>query len=40
MDGKELEILKGGTKVLSAIESIHVEIEGRNLEENLKDMKT
>jgi FkbM family methyltransferase len=38
VDGKELEILKGGTKVLSTIESIHVEIEGRNLEENLKDI--
>jgi len=38
VDGKELEILKGGTQVLSTVESIHVEIEGRNLEENLKDI--
>ena len=38
VDGKELKILKGRTKVLSTAESIHVEIEGRNLEENLKDI--
>lgn len=35
IDGKELEILKGATKTLSEIESILIEIEGNNLDENL-----
>ena len=35
---KSLKYLKVEHKVLSAIESIHVEIEGKNLEENLKDI--
>ena len=35
IDGKELEILKGATKTLSEIDSILIEIEGNNLDENL-----
>ena len=38
VDGKELEILKGGAKVLSNVESVHVEIEGKNLIENLEEI--
>ena len=38
VDGKELEILKGGAKVLSSVESVHVEIEGKNLIENLEEI--
>jgi len=38
VDGKELEILKGAAKVLSNVESVHVEIEGKNLIENLEQI--
>tara|TARA_B100000686_G_scaffold304106_1_gene341490 strand:- start:604 stop:1371 length:768 start_codon:yes stop_codon:yes gene_type:complete len=36
VDGKEPEILSGATKVLKKIDSLLVEIEGKNLKENLK----
>ena len=36
VDGRELEILSGGKKVLKVISSLLVEIEGRNKEENLE----
>jgi len=35
VDGKELEILTGATKVLKKVDSLLVEVEGRNLTENL-----
>ena len=35
VDGKELEILEGATKVLSKVDSILIEIEGINLVDNL-----
>ena len=35
VDGKELEILTGATKVLKKIDSLLIEVEGKNLSENL-----
>ena len=35
VDGKELDILEGATNVLSKIDSLLIEIEGINLNENL-----
>ena len=35
VDGKELEILQGAIKTLSQVDSILIEIEGINLNENL-----
>ena len=36
VDGKELEILEGAENILSGINSILVEMEGINLDENLE----
>ena len=36
VDGKELEILEGASNILSEINSILVEMEGINLDENLE----
>ena len=38
VDGKELEILSGATKVLKKVDSLLVEIEGKNLSENLESI--
>ena len=38
MDGKELEILTGATKVLKKIDSLLIEVEGKNLSENLRSI--
>ncbi len=38
MDGKELEILTGATEVLKKVDSLLVEVEGRNLSENLRSI--
>ena len=38
VDGRELEILKGSSKLLLTIETILVEIEGSNRGENLEDI--
>ena len=35
VDGKELEILTGATKVLKKVDSLLIEVEGKNLSENL-----
>ncbi len=35
VDGKELDILTGATKVLKKVDSLLVEVEGKNLTENL-----
>jgi hypothetical protein len=35
VDGRELEILEGAKDILSNIDSLLIEMEGRNLEENL-----
>ena len=35
VDGRELEILEGAKDILSKIDSLLIEMEGRNLEENL-----
>ena len=38
VDGKELEILTGATKVLKKIDSLLIEVEGKNLSENLRSI--
>ena len=38
VDGKELEILTGATKVLNKIDSLLIEVEGKNLSENLRSI--
>ena len=38
VDGKELEILTGATKVLKKIDSLLIEVEGKNLTENLRSI--
>jgi hypothetical protein len=35
VDGKEPEILEGATETLKKIETIHIEVEGKNLTENI-----
>ena len=40
MDGRELEILEGAKLTLPRIQSILIEVEGKNLEENLNQIET
>ena len=40
VDGKELEILTGATNVLKKVDSLLVEIEGKNLSENLESIES
>lgn len=35
IDGQELNVLKGATKILSGVKSVLIEMEGNNLKENL-----
>ena len=38
VDGKELEILTGATNILKKVDSLLVEVEGKNLNENLESI--
>jgi hypothetical protein len=40
VDGRELEILEGSKLTLPRIQSILIEVEGKNLEENLNQIET
>jgi hypothetical protein len=40
VDGRELEILEGAKLTLPRIQSILIEVEGKNLEENLNQIET